>query len=106
MEPCCPAVVAYRGRCQRHAREREQQTNRAGRKTYSRKRWKLTRSYYLFNHPLCECDDPTCFEIATDVHHRIDLADGGAPYDQANLQALAAACHSKLTRANQQKATP
>ncbi len=100
--PTCPNPATYRGRCQRHARQRDKQIQRAGKQVYNTRRWKVVRTHYLFNHPLCECDDPTCFLIAEHVHHVKDLADGGAPFDQANLQALSASCHSRITRANQQ----
>ena len=38
-----------------------------------------------------------CGEPATDVDHRMELIDGGPPYDLENLQALCAACHDAKT---------
>jgi 5-methylcytosine-specific restriction endonuclease McrA len=35
--------------------------------------------------------------IATDVHHIVDLADGGDPWSRANLEALCAPCHGRTT---------
>lgn len=101
LEPRCPNVAAYRGRCGDHARSNERTIQRSGYKLYRTKRWELTRRSYLFDHPLCECDDQTCHGIATDVHHRVDLNAGGDPWNAANLQALTHACHSKLTRGRQ-----
>lgn len=98
-EPRCPDPPAYRGRCQRHARAKERNTNRAGRAIYSTKRWQMTRRRKLFETPLCEAKG--CAEIATDVHHLQDIADGGDLWAMSNLQSLCASCHSKLTRQGQ-----
>ncbi len=95
-EPRCPNEADYRGRCVVHARRRERQTRRAGKPIYNKARWKHTRTRFLFDHPLCECG-----EIATDVHHRVDLADGGDPWSTENLEALCHCCHAKLTRSRQ-----
>jgi 5-methylcytosine-specific restriction endonuclease McrA len=98
MEPRCPAVAAYRGRCQRHSRLRERTINRAGQKIYRRKRWRNTRERVLSEQPICvECKDA----LAEHVHHIVDLADGGDPWARENLAGLCASCHSKITRANQ-----
>jgi len=35
--------------------------------------------------------------MATDIHHVVALADGGDPYDKAQLQALCKKCHSAST---------
>jgi hypothetical protein len=99
LAPTCPNPATHRGRCQTHARNRERQTNRAGYKIYRSKRWRILRDCYLTHHPLCSCG-----EIATDVHHLVDLADGGQPYAWANLSAMCKRCHSQITRRRQ--ATP
>lgn len=91
-EPRCPGQATYRGKCKDHARQRERQTNRAGKRIYNSARWKNTRTKFLFDHPLCKCG-----EIATDVHHRVDLKDGGDPWDFGNLEALCHACHAAIT---------
>lgn len=91
--PTCPEPATYRGKCAEHNRSNERTTDRAGKQVYSTKRWAMTRRKVLFLNPLCECG-----EIATDVHHIRDLADGGVPYDQANLEAMCHSCHSKHTR--------
>ena len=94
LAPRCPAQAHYRGYCAEHARVKEQQTHRAGKAIYGTKRWKMLRRSVLFEHPLCECG---CGEIATDVHHKVDLADGGDPWNRDGLQALNHACHSRIT---------
>lgn len=91
--PRCPEYATYRGKCRGHARDRERQTNRAGKAIYNTAKWRHTRKAVLSREPLCPCG-----EIAVDVHHKVDLADGGAPYDLENLEGLCHACHSKETR--------
>lgn len=92
----CPNRAHYRGRCAAHARKHERTINRAGKHVYNTKRWRILRDRFLTDHPLCECG-----AIATDVHHKQDIADGGSPYDRQNLQALCHACHSRITRRTQ-----
>lgn len=91
----CPEFVHYRGRCRRHARQRNRETRSQNKPIYNTTKWKLTRRRYLFEHPLCECG---CGQIAEDVHHKVDIAKGGDPWDPANLEALTHSCHAKITR--------
>ena len=97
--PRCPHPATYRGKCSHHSRVRERQTNRAGKAIYNTKRWQMTRKAYLAKQPLCETEG--CGEIATDVHHRVDLADGGDPWNLEGLEALCHSCHSSTTRQRQ-----
>jgi 5-methylcytosine-specific restriction endonuclease McrA len=97
-DPRCDQPQTYRGRCAQHARENERSIKRTGIKIYSTKRWSNTRRAVLFAQPLCACG---CGRIATDVDHIIPLSEGGDPWDRANLQGLAAACHSAKTRTEQ-----
>jgi 5-methylcytosine-specific restriction protein A len=90
----CPNPATYKGRCREHARHNNRNINRAGYDTYRTKRWYHARRRILFDHPLCA----ECGAIATDVHHIIDLADGGDPYAPTNLSALCHACHARHTR--------
>jgi 5-methylcytosine-specific restriction endonuclease McrA len=97
-EPGCPEPVAYRGRCGAHARQRNQQIDRAGYRIYRTKRWRLTRNRVLAQHPICErCDQ----RLAEHVHHIVDLAAGGDAWAPSNLQALCARCHNRETRHRQ-----
>lgn len=103
-EPRCPDLATYRGRCQRHAKQRDKQINRAGRDIYHTKRWRLLRRRKLFLNPLCEYVDPDegpCTEVATDVHHRVAIAEGGAKWELANLEALCRKHHGWHTRQEQ-----
>lgn len=99
LDPSCPNPATYRGRCQRHARAQDRNINRAGYRIYRTKRWRITRQRQLANHPLCECG-----QIATDVHHIIDLKDGGNPWNPANLQSLCHSCHAQISRRSQRTA--
>lgn len=64
----------------------------------------MTRRAKLVQSPLCEYLDPDegrCGRIATDVHHRHDLAEGGNPFAMENLESLCHSHHSQITRAAQ-----
>ena len=61
-------------------------------------RWRATAASYLAAHPICECDDPDCRELSTDVHHKDGLGPSGPRgHARTNLKALAHDCHSRLT---------
>jgi hypothetical protein len=47
---------------------------------------------YLSRHPICE-SITGCPRPATDPHHIVRLIDGGAKYDESNLQALCGEHH-------------
>jgi 5-methylcytosine-specific restriction endonuclease McrA len=97
LEPRCPEYATYRGRCQRHAKQRDKAINRAGAKIYSRKKWQLTRRKQLANEPLCRA----CGQIATAVDHIVPLEQGGDPWSSDNLQSLCLHHHSVKTRQEQ-----
>lgn len=92
LTPRCPDPATYRGRCQRHAKQRNTETHR-NRNIYSSAKWKHTRNKVLAEEPLCPCG-----ELSTDVHHIVDMDEGGDPWARSNLQALCHACHSRITR--------
>lgn len=95
-EAGCPDPPSYRGRCQRHARAKEQRTNRAGRKVYNSRRWKILRRHKLGLNPICErCDEA----LAVDVHHKHGVLND--PWSVDALEALCKACHSRETRREQ-----
>lgn len=99
LEPGCPNVATWRGRCPLHARERNRETRSQNASLYNSKRWKLTRRRKLTDTPLCE----RCGRVAAHVHHRIDLQQGGDPWNQQNLEALCASCHNSTTAKRQHK---
>lgn len=97
-EPKCGNPATYRGRCPDHARTNDHAIHRAGRTIYRTRRWQLLRRRVLFEQPICAgCDDA----LTVDVHHKVDLADGGAPYARSNVVGLCKACHGRITRQEQ-----
>ena len=92
MESRCPNVATGRGRCDFHRKQLERERSRSRRQDaiernrfYARKRWAMTRRHKLFLNPLCELEHSGCLRIASEVHHRIPLEDGGAEYELDNL---------------------
>jgi 5-methylcytosine-specific restriction protein A len=105
LEPGCPALSSYRGRCTTHASQRSKETRSQNKPLYNSKRWKLTRQRKLNEMPLCESPpedhDPPGDRIATDVHHKQAVQHGGTPWAMDNLEALCHPCHSRKTRREQ-----
>ena len=95
----CPNESHYRGRCAEHARSNDRNIRRAGRRIYNTAKWRHTRERVLSEQPLCATEG--CDTISTDVHHIVDLDDGGDPWARSNLEALCLACHSRITRSEQ-----
>jgi 5-methylcytosine-specific restriction protein A len=98
LESKCPLPTHYRGRCQRHQKERNRETRSQNAKVYNTKRWKLLRRHKLQLNPICERCDMT---LANEVHHVIAIQAGGDPWNLSNLEALCRVCHSKETRREQ-----
>lgn len=97
LEPRCPNPATYRGRCQRHQRERNRETS-PNKTLYNTKRWKILRRTKLSKSPICErCDK----RLATEVHHRLAIRVGGEPWAMSNLESLCKPCHSHETRQEQ-----
>ena len=97
-EAGCASAAVSRGRCRAHAREADRRHHPGEhRKVYSRRRWAMARRRQIVREPMCE----RCGRLATDVHHRIDLRDGGDPYSSENLASLCHECHAKLGRERQ-----
>lgn len=102
LEPRCSEPPAYRGRCLTHRTQRNRETRSRNAKVYGTKRWRLLRRKKLKATPICErCDHV----LATDVHHRQAIQDGGDPWSMTNLEALCHSCHSQVTRREQQGVT-
>lgn len=64
-------------------------------KLYGTAAWRHFRHAYLDQHPVCE--RPGCKAYATEVHHKIDLRDGGDPLSEDNAEATCKPCHSAET---------
>ncbi len=105
-EPTCGSPATARGRCDEHRKTLERQRSRSRRKDarernvfYASKAWRMTRRQQLLDHPFCESEG--CDRLAEVVHHRVDLAAGGAPRDPENLASLCKPHHDAITRARQ-----
>jgi 5-methylcytosine-specific restriction enzyme A len=59
---------------------------------YTSPRWRAFRAAFLRRNPICSCG-----QVATQVDHIRRLGPGVYMYDQSNLQALCASCHSRKT---------
>jgi 5-methylcytosine-specific restriction protein A len=75
---------------------------------YHTTRWRQCRDVFLRANPLCvDCLATGRTEPATDPDHITPLADGGPPFDPANLRPLCHRCHSRRTiRAMNRKRRP
>jgi len=66
------------------------------------KQWGLIRARILQrDNGLCQCEECQAAlapKVATEVDHRVELADGGSNAD-SNLQSLAKECHERKTEA-------
>jgi|SRR5688572_8187416 len=113
-QPGCPDLaIPAQAHCGKHTPERG-----AHHKIYGTKRWRLFRLSILKQRRWCERCLPQgklkspiagCTETTTGlsnhVHHKIDLADGGAPFDPNNVEALSHSCHSRETAARRLRKT-
>src|SRR5918999_5964364 len=104
LEPRCPNRATARGRCDEHRKAQEAQRSRVRReearernRMYARKRWAMARRAKLFANPLCELEHPGCLGIASEVHHRVAMEDGGEEYAIENLVSTCKPCHSRET---------
>jgi 5-methylcytosine-specific restriction enzyme A len=109
LRPCakigCRNLVTS-GYCEEHRKEREQVDHHATRR-YDRQRgtsaargydntWVKFRAIYLAHNPLCiDCLADNIYEPATEVHHIVELKDGGARLDPDNCAALCKKHHNK-----------
>ena len=90
------------GRCDFHRKEKERDRSRVRRaenrernRFYARKRWAMTRKHKLFLNPLCELEHPGCLRIASEVHDRIAIEDGGDEYALDNLVSACTPCQPR-----------
>lgn len=64
---------------------------------YNTAQWKRLRLRKLQDSPLCEYCPPGRQRPATQVDHVTPIADGGDPWDMANLASCCGPCHSAKT---------
>ena len=98
--PGCPELTTGRY-CPTHQRQHDRDFTRYERDPHTRRRygpeWANIRKLFLAQHPLCEmCQANGCTTPATEVHHKVPLANGGT-HDWSNLAALCKSCHSSIT---------
>ena len=98
--PSCPKLVDGQY-CEEHKKLIDKQYNEYGRDNFTKSfykspEWLKVRKLQLLSHPLCaECLKRGKHTKATMVDHIIPIKQGGAKYDQSNLQSLCWACHSR-----------
>lgn len=92
--PCgvsgCPRPAVQGGRCQEHARVRQDNRGNSNGRGYGSE-WQRTRRVFLDEHPECwQCGQPS-----TVAHHVVPKERGGSD-EPANLAALCRGCHERL----------
>jgi 5-methylcytosine-specific restriction protein A len=65
------------------------------------RKWSRYRLSQLKAHPICQ--HPGCRMLATEVDHRIPLAEGGARFDFTNMQSLCSEHHQQKSTADAQR---
>lgn len=72
---------------------------------YVSKRWQKIRRMVLLREPFCRsCMKRGRLVPAVQVDHIVPLEDGGATYDESNLQPLCRSCHSAKSFSGQKGA--
>ena len=84
--------------CSVHAAEQRKLNRSPNDSFYASKAWRMSRKKQLADHPLCEYEEhgQACGRIADSVHHIVELADGGAPRNPANLMSVCRSHHSVI----------
>ena len=108
----CPrAAVTGRRRCQKCIDAKKLHKNRVdyqqyknrpkdaeARKIYTSALWRKSRINFLAHSPWCvECGKEGVMTVATDLDHKVSIADGCDPWDAENWQGLCKRHHSEKT---------
>lgn len=96
-KPGCPNLVKS-GYCDEHRREKWRNDERPSstRRGYDTD-WSKFRKWYLARHPFCTmCEREGRTKTADMIHHVKPLAEGGAKFDENNLQSICSYHHRKL----------
>jgi 5-methylcytosine-specific restriction protein A len=89
---------------ERQAYYNRYQRDKEADKIYRSARWKALRDMQLKRAPYCEiCFASGTFTIAEICDHKVEIRDGGNPFDPSILQSLCRSCHNKKTAAEKQK---
>jgi len=98
--PGCPNLVEGQY-CEEHKKLVDEQYNKYGRDDFSKsfykgEMWLLVKKKHLDKSPFCvECLKNGVRKKARIVDHIIPMKEGGAAYDESNLQSLCWECHSR-----------
>jgi 5-methylcytosine-specific restriction endonuclease McrA len=96
---CGNQAAPGKARCPIHMAEQRKANRSAFDGFYSSKAWRLSRRRQLFAYPLCQYrleDGTGCDLLADSVHHIVELEDGGAARDPANLMSVCRSHHSVI----------
>jgi hypothetical protein len=104
MRPPTHSHAGYRSpeqrRAEYEAKRRRNVDYQARRRVYNSKAWAQLKDTVRLQQPWCEsCLARGIQRPWTDLHHRIDIAQGGAPFDIENVVGLCHSCHAKHTAA-------
>lgn len=92
-DPECRDLATYQGRCERHRRRAWANTSKRN-QVLDPSTWQATARAHLTTEPTCRaCGSDERLQ----VDHITELADGGEPYDESNLQTLCEDCHKSKT---------
>lgn len=106
-KPGCPNLVSKAGLCPAHLAEQRNAYNRVRRRKrdpvdvlYATAGWRAKRAHHLRREPLCRhCYAEGLLVAAVLVDHIVPAKDGGAFWDDANLQSLCNLCHERKSHA-------
>lgn len=97
---CPKRAVEGSSYCAEHKKQMDKDYEKYGRhyKTHQRygRNWKRVRDKYIKLHPICEeCMTHHKITIASQVHHRVPISEGGSnSFD--NLESVCDACHNRI----------
>jgi len=96
-EPGCPNLTPCADHNLVRIRTGEAKRPSARAQGYDRA-WERLRIWHLHRYPLCvRCGSPGTTRSPNHVDHIVELEDGGARLDPANLQTLCLPCHNRKT---------
>lgn len=77
-----------------HGHRKEKGDNKRADHIYLSREWRRLRLWKLSQSPVCELCQGV--RVATIVHHRVAIKDGGDPYAVENLVSLCPECHNRI----------
>jgi len=102
--PGCGAVLTSPGYCDAHRAGQHRDYGRARRRfdtelgCYQSAKWRAVRAALLRAHPVCQlCAARGLLVPAKVVDHVLPIKDGGARYDESNLECICTSCHNAKT---------